>query len=117
MTPGSKDEERRVTTANEPSVAELVAWLKSYSANVDGHGSDCVRHAVVALTRLERRCAEAEAALVTIADLGDKTLVHDPLELEDVRRAYSLGAHRAFGQAAAIAKTCLPPERANEGKS
>jgi len=73
--------------------------------------------AIAAEERLSQCCQkldDALAALAVIAEMGDKTLIHDPAESEEVRRAYSLGAHRAFAQAAAVAKTVLPREHAGK---
>jgi hypothetical protein len=53
---------------------------------------------------------DALAALAVIAEKGDKTLIASPDEPKEVRDAYSLGAHRAFSQAAAVAKTVLDRE-------
>lgn len=109
-----------MTTANEPSVAELVEWLKSYGANARGHGSDCVRHAAAALTRLERRCAEmgklrlpAEMAYsemgVAVGEIMTQPNFTPALERRAKRLAASADQLRAVLDA-------LPPERANEGK-
>ena len=54
------------------------------------------------------------AALQTIAEMSGKTLIYDPSEDFAVRQAYSLGANRAFEQAAAVARTVLPPSQPNE---
>lgn len=92
-----------MTTANEPSVAELVDDLKrelcdhkncTYSACVN------IRGAIVALTRLERRCAEMEKAQSTLFDAI----------------AHGDDGHRAWLRDAIERHFALPPERANEGK-
>jgi len=48
------------------------------------------------------------AALELIAEMDGKTLIYDPAEERAVRIAYSLGAARAFAEAASYAKAALP---------
>lgn len=51
-----------------------------------------------------------QAALELIAEMGDKTLIHPPNMDRAVCAAYSLGAHRAFAEAASYAKEALPQQ-------
>ena len=99
-----------MTTANEPSVAELpmCACDELYAS----HHPDCPVRAVI--TRLERRCAEMEKALRQVPryDLdgaceGESGYCREGLARDDN------GDWVLYSAVAAL----LPPERANEGKA
>ena len=68
---------------------------------------DCVGGAPIAHAVAKELYDDALAALAVIAEMGDKTLIASPDEPKEVRDSYSLGAHCAFSQAAAVAKTVL----------
>lgn len=77
----------------------------------------CPRHEEVSAEACaETGCTSAQlwiaaprmrAALELVADMDGKTLIYDPAEDRAVRAAYSLGAARAFVDAAHIAKAAL----------
>lgn len=108
-------------TANEPSVAELVEWVRAQKTGAIGVWDvqrDARYEAVaLALTRLERRCAEMEKLRL-------------PAELAYSEMAFTVGTLAShdvgmFDYRAARLAECadklratldaLPPERANEG--
>jgi hypothetical protein len=55
------------------------------------------------------RIRELEAALQGIVKLGPLTLIGGD-DMSGLREAYSVGAHRAFGQAAEMAASALETE-------
>ncbi len=113
-----------MTTANEPSVAELVdeyrdAVRSTTSSYEHGHGylgeadeRAARKELIAALTRLERRCAEMERALRQVSryDLdgtcgGESGYCREGLTRDDS------GDWVPYSEIAAL----LSPERANEG--
>lgn len=74
--------------------------------------STAIRDNFDTIIRLLEAVENVERSLADIESFGNKTLINDPDEPPEVRKAYSEGAHNAFAQVAEHATATLATLRA-----